>query len=365
VSRAWLGSALFIAVACAAAPRLRAFGEADAVRNGPAATQARPLAPQAAAHADRLLDEAERIYRKGDLAGAQILSEHAIAAYHHTVALGRLVTAEHRLEQAQAARTRVEVGLAQLEAEQRRVIAETDDLEARARVVRDAVPLTPSRPATPEREQARREAARSLGSQARLLCVATRLLDPKAPKLEANLSALDALDATLRQAAGAAPIDEALRLRSACLHGLTLTRRAATRASPAAGAADALLADLGRLDGLYPYRDDRGVVVTLRGLFTPDGNLSPRARQELIRLRDVAKAHPDFPLLVVLHAARGPAKAADERRGHQLAEALEQGAGVRIETHRAGSSEPLVDPREPGAAERNERVEVIFVSPTS
>jgi hypothetical protein len=365
VSRAWLGGALLLAVACAATPRLHVFGEADAVRGGPAVTQARPLAPQAAAYADRLLDDADRTYRKGDLAGAQILSERAIAAYHHTVALGRVAAAQHRLEQAQAARTRAEGTLTQLEAEQRRVAAEADDLEARARVARDAVPLTPSRPATPEREQARREAARSLGSQARLLCVATRLLDPKAPQLDASLSALDALDARLRQAAGAAPIDEALRLRSACLHGLTLTRRAATRPSPAAGAADALLADLGRLDGLYPYRDDRGVVVTLRGLFAPDGSLSPRARQELDRLRDVAKAHPDFPLLVVVHAARGPIRPADERRAHQLAEALKQGAGVRVETHRAGSSEPLVDPREPGAAERNERVEIIFVSPTS
>ena len=365
MSRAWIGGALVIAVGCGAAPRLRVFGEADAVRNGPAATQARPLAPQAAAYADRLLAEAEKTYRKGDRAGAQILGEHAIAAYQHTVALGRRVTAERRVEQAQAARTRAELGLAELEAEQRRVAAETDDLEVRARVMRDAVPLTPSRPATPEREQARREAARSLGSQARLLCVAARLLDPKAPKLDANLSALDTLDAKLRQAAGVAPIDEALRLRSACLHGLTLTRRAATRPSPAAGAADALLADLAHLDGLYPYRDDRGVVATLRGLFTPDGTLSPRARQELGRLRDVARAHPDFPLLVVLHAARRSANAADERRAHQLAEALEQGAGVRVETQTAGSSEPLVDPREPGAAERNERVEIIFVSPTS
>jgi hypothetical protein len=125
------------------------------------------------------------------------------------------------------------------------------------------------------------------------------------------------------------------------------------------------LADLGRLEGLYPYRDDRGVVVTLRGLFTPDGTLSPRARQELGRIREVAKAHPDFPLLLVLHAARGPARAGDERRGHELAEALDQGAGVRVENQAAGSSEPLVDPGQPGAAERNERVEIVFVSPTS
>jgi hypothetical protein len=341
------------------------FGEADAVRNGLAVTQARPLAPQAAAHADRLLADADQRYRNGDLAGAQILTERAMAAYHHTVALGRLATAEHRLEQTQSARTRAELGLAELEAQQRRVAAEADDLEVRARVVRDAVPLSPSRPATPEREQARREAARALGTQARLLCVATRLLDPKAPALGANLSALDALDVKLRVTAGAAPIDEALRLRSACLHALTLTRRAATRASPAAGSTDALLADLGRLDGLYPYRDDRGVVVTLRGLFKPDGTLSPGARQELGRIREVAKAHPDFPVLVVLHAARGPAKAGDARRGHELAEALDQGAGVRVETQAAGSSEPLVDPRQPGAGERNERVEIIFVSPSS
>jgi hypothetical protein len=361
----WLPGALLFALACASAPRLRVLGEADTVRKSPAATTARPLAPQAAAYADRLLADAEKSQKQGDVARSQILGERAIASYHHMVALARLAAAERRLELARAERTRIERSLADLTSERRRVAAEAEDLELRARVVRDAVPIAHSRPTTPEREQARRDAARALGTQARLLCVATRMLDPKAPTLGADLAALDSLDGKLRQGSGGVPIDEALRLRSACLHALTLARRGATHSSPAAGGADELLADLGRLDGLYPYRDDRGVVVTLRGLFAPDGTLSPAARPELDRLRVFAKAHPDFPLLAVLHSASGPAGALDERRGQALREALRTGPDIRVETQAAGSSEPLVDPKQPGARARNERVEIIFVCPTS
>jgi len=140
----------------------------------------------------------------------------------------RRVTAERRVEQAQAARTRAELGLAEIEAEQRRVAAETDDLEARARVVRDAVPLTRAVPrhrngrwrgAKPRARWARRHGccAWPRASWIRRLPSSTPISRAGCPRRQAPPSC------------DAAPIDEALRLRSACLHGLTLTRRAATR----------------------------------------------------------------------------------------------------------------------------------------
>lgn len=227
VTRCFWGMVLLGVTACAATPRPRALGEADAVRRSPAALEARQLSPQAVAHADQLASDAEQAFERGDLAGAQILSEQAIAAYYHSVAVARLVRAQHRLQAAEDAERLAQQALSRLDREQQRVAAEADQLELRARVARSSVPLAPTSPTTPEREQARREASRALGTEARLLCIATRLLDAKAPELDAHFAALNSMDQKLVDAKSA-PIDEALRLRSACLHSLTLVRRAAT-----------------------------------------------------------------------------------------------------------------------------------------
>lgn len=199
-----------------------------------------------------------------------------------------------------------------------------------------------------------------------------------AAQLEGATAAIKKLDAELAEASGStraipAPIDQASRARAGCLAALTAARRAATPVTRAPGAGDALLAELSAAGTWSPVRDDRGIVVTLRGLFA--GNALTKAGEA--RLRDlalVATAHPSFPVAVVVHTDRElsareePAWAA---RADAVVRALgpAQGAAAAgapaspsIAPFLAGSASPVVDP---GGSERarNARVEIIFVTP--
>jgi hypothetical protein len=102
------------------------------------------------------------------------------------------------------------------------------------------------------------------------------------------------------------------------------------------------------------------VVVTLRTI-REGGKLGAKASEKLGELGRVAKAHPDFPLLVVTHDARPGSK--DDGLGAQVVEALKAAGASRVEAQRAGSTTPVVPPNRAGAAARNERIEVVFVSP--
>ncbi len=357
-----LGVALLIS--CAATPRPQVMNQADAAEHTPAAETAKQLAPQAYAHAQQIRQQAEQAYRDDDVSGAQILGEHALAAYSHAFVLARVAKAQTRLATAQAKLDQAQKELAELDEKEKRVAAEADDLEMRAKVAQDALPLVPNTPASPGREKARLEAARAMAVEARLLCVSTRLLGTSSKDLEQALSKLDSLDAELSKKPAAAPIDDAITLRSKCLELLGQARRPATDKAPAAGVTDALLAELSKTGGLYPFRDDRGVVVTLRGLFHGD-QLDKKAQQTLELLGRVAKAHASFPVLVVMHSASGAPTAADQKRGDAVVKALEGAGATKVEVQRVGGAEPLVQPGRRGAAARNERIEIVFVSPAS
>ena len=348
--------------ACGITPRPRVMTQADAVSDGAAAREAERLAPQAFLHAERLRDKAHEAYRDDDLPAAQILSEHAIAAYSHAFVLARLAKAQQRKERARKELEDAEKSLAQLDDQQQRVAAEADDLEMRIRVARDAEALASNGPTSPERERARLDVARSLALQARLLCTSARLLDDDSKELSEHLEALAGLDKALAGRPDVTPIDEAVRLRSVCLQRLTLTRRDATRQAPAAGVADALLAELGDAGGLFVFRDDRGVVVTMRGLFSRGAQLTPGAEGQLAMLGRVAKAHPDFPILVVVH---GGSDEGSSERANALVRALQAAGAGRVEFHLAGDAQPVVDPSKQGARDRNTRVEVVFIAPSS
>ncbi|WP_437898184.1 hypothetical protein [Sorangium sp. So ce124] len=199
-----------------------------------------------------------------------------------------------------------------------------------------------------------------------------------AAQLEGATAAIKKLDAELAEASGStraipAPIDQASRARAGCLAALTAARRAATPVTRAPGAGDALLAELSAAGTWSPVRDDRGIVVTLRGLFA--GNALTKAGEA--RLHDlalVAAAHPSFPVAVVVHTDRElsareePAWAA---RADAVVRALGPARGAvaagapaspSIAPFLAGSASPVVDP---GGSERarNARVEIIFVTP--
>jgi flagellar motor protein MotB len=359
-----LWALVLLAVACAATPRPPVLAQADAARGTPAAAEARALAPQAFAEAERIFEKASAAHADGNPASAQILGEHALAGYGHAFVLARLAKAQQRTAEAEIALRKAKAELAALDEKQRFMAAAADDLEKRARVLEDALPLAPNVPASPEREKARREAARSMASQARLLCLATRLLEPNASGLGDSVGKLDALDKELDRTQAPVPIDEAVRLRSACLKHLTLARREKTRNAPAEGLADALLSELSRAGSLMPFRDDRGVVVVLRGQFAAGGAPNQELAERLALLGRIAKAHPDFPVLVVVHTARARS-AEDEKRAKTVADALRQAGAPKVEAHSAGSAQPVAAPDRPGAAARNQRIEIVFVAPAS
>lgn len=350
--------ALVVVAGCATPARPQVMAEVQRTRQGSAVVDAQTTAPQAHARAELFARRAEQAYQDGDLASAELLSERALAAYLRATIEARLTKAENALAQAKVQEKAQAERLAQLEAEQQRIAAEAADLELRVKVAREAEPLAKSEPASPERERARREAARAIVTQGSLLCVSARLVEPGRSALGPLLGKADELRKRLDTAAPA-PIDDANALRSDCLRELTLARRPRAQQSPAQGESDALLTELSRAD-LLPFRDDRGVVVTLHAV--REGNkLSPRLSEKLAELGRVAKAHPQFPVLVVSHQARTGLK--DDGLASQAAEALKAGGAAQVEAQGAGATSPVVPPERSGAAARNERLEVVFVSP--
>ena len=360
----WALAILLAAIGgCAAVPRPRVLSDVEAVEKSPATAESKLLAPQAYAHADLLRRRADQAFDAGERAKAQALGEHALAAYTHAFVLARLVKAEQELSRARKALDKAETELTSLDEQQKRIAVEADDLELRVKVARDAIPLLPNSPSTPEREAARREAALALSGQARLLCLAARLLDTKLEGLEGAASRVDALEQKLSAPGTTAPIDDAIVARSTCLKLLTQARRPARRNAPAAGQEDALFAELAQVGDLMPYRDDRGIVVTLRGLFGKAEALSKAGTDQLTMLGRVAKAHPDFPVLVVVHSASGTATQRDNKRADAIAELLRGAGAPRVEARGAGGGQPVANPARPGAPARNERIEIVFVSP--
>jgi hypothetical protein len=360
---------VLLSSSCARLPRPAAMAEADSVRQTAARQTAATLAPEAVAHAEKLRRDAEAAYQSGDVAGAQILAERAIAAYEHALVLGRIAQATETANRARVALRAAEQILAQNEGEQKRVSAQADDLELRLKVIKDAVPLVSSGPADPAREQARLSAARSLALDARLLCAAARMIAPETPMLAQAQGSAEELDKRVGNSPPRlAPIDAAMRARAQCLAALTAARRVAGALS-SIGKSDQLLSEISAMGGLSPVRDERGVVVTVRNLFTAT-QLTEEGREQLAALGRVSQAHPDFPVQVVVHAASGKAKGTlareeERRRGDSVAKALvEAGAeSERILVEAAGSAHPVIDAHLSRAPSRSERVEIIFVDP--
>jgi hypothetical protein len=195
------------------------------------------------------------------------------------------------------------------------------------------------------------------------LCAAARLLYPKRATLDPAFQKIADVEKVLATNA-TTPIDEARAVRSTCLSELTATRRPRTQADPVDPASDELLKQLSDAS-LEPSRDDRGVVVTLETPFGRDDHLTAQAESRLADLAGVAKAHPDFPLLVVLHAVGKLGQARETARGERAASALREHGAPRVETASVGMALPRVDPRAPGAATRNDRLEVVFVAPNA
>jgi outer membrane protein OmpA-like peptidoglycan-associated protein len=113
---------------------------------------------------------------------------------------------------------------------------------------------------------------------------------------------------------------------------------------------------------MAPSRDERGVIVTLRDAFRGDG-IASSTEASLQKLGQVARQHPETPLLVVAHSARGGASSAHDTARAAAAADILRGAGApRVASIGAGGVQPVVPTATRGASGRNERLEVVFVT---
>jgi hypothetical protein len=334
----------------------------DAVRQTNATREAAQAAPQGFAQAEQHREAAEAAWKNGATASSQIAAERALAGYEHTQVLARVARAERELAQAQAQVAESQKALAQLETKQKQVAAEATDLELQIKVEQEAQALAPPTPATPEREAARRDAARTTSAQARLLCASARLLAAPEDSVNAKYAQLDNLDEQLKKGRIPAPIDVAIKLRSECLHEVVLARRPKVIEQPQATAGDELFVALSS-SHYAPSRDDRGIAITLHEAFVASG-LSPSARAELARLGPIVQTHKSIPVLVVVHG-RSDNPRVNEARGKAAADLLRQLGCTQIDARQVGDQLPLLDRREPDAEQRNERLEILFVIPAN
>ena len=352
----------FVVVACAQPTRPAVLSELDAVRQTPAVAEAASIAPQSNAQAEQFRDTAEREWKSGHTATSQIAAERALAAYERTRTLARIVRTERDLASIQLQLKESMAALAQLEARQKHAAAEQADLDLQLKVERDAEQLASPAASNPAREAARREVARALSAQGRLLCASARLLSAPADGVDAKYKGLDALDADLAKERVPAPIDVATRLRAECLRELVEVRRPKIASNPQGTAGDELFVKLSAAE-LAPSRDDRGIAVTFQDAFT-GGALSTRVRTELKKLAPIIKEQVSVPVLVVVHGANSNV-VRDEARGREAISVLKEMGASKTDVRTAGDRLPLLDRGAPGAAARNERLEVVFVIPAS
>jgi hypothetical protein len=350
--------ATLLSAACATQPRPIILSEVDAARQTGATVEAAQFAPQTYANAEQHRQAAEQEWKNGRIASSQIAAERALAGYEQTQAAARIARTERQLAEAHARVAESQKALGQLQAQLKQVTAEQTDLDTQVKIEQDAEALAPPKPASPEREVARRDTARALSAQARLLCAAARLLATPKEALNQKWAALDTLDTQLKQGRVPAPVDVAIRLRADCLHELTLVRRPLVTSQPQATAGDELFVKLSSAH-LAPSRDERGIAVTYHNAFAANG-LAPATIEAMRQLSAVIKQHPGMPLLVVVHAGTAnPSR--DEARGKAAIDTLKQLGADKADVHLVGDNLPLLDRHKPGAESRNERLEVVFV----
>jgi hypothetical protein len=367
-------SALSIVAGCGAnTMQVAALDDLERVRATPLARESAQVAPEAYARAEQLRDLARRAHDAHDDTLAVIYAGHAVAAYQHALVIVRLARASTELIDAQKALDETSLQVEKLETSRAELDRDAHELEQRVQIARQRMlPAQSDTAGTPAREAARLAAARSFALEARLLCGAARLVAAECTAPDAGASAdLAEADAArtkveplLDKGAHPVPIDDAARARAACLESLTKGRRTCAGPHGDEGGADALLAEISATGGWDPSRDERGVVVTLRGAFK-GRELADGWAAKLADLGRVAKSHPAFVMQVVVHDADAPAAKSDDdaRRAEAAVKALVDGGAVasRVDTVLAGTRAPVVDPADRKLRERNERLEVVFV----
>ncbi len=349
--------------------RVASLDEVERVRATDAAKDAAARAPETYARAEQERAFARAAHASGDDVAANLHAERAMAAYGHAGAVARLARAIGDLADAQKALDDATAQEQSLAASRAKLEIEAQDLERRAEIARDRLLPAASGAAAADREAARLAAARSLAVAARLLCGAARLVGAHVSGLAEAQDEVDKLDGRLspqpsaaKGAAHSEVIDDAGLARAHCLEVLTRARRATSRDD---GGPDALLAELSASGGWDPTRDERGVVVTLRGAFEGT-KLTDEGESKLESLGRVAASHPGFGVQVVVHDAQPPAikDEGDARRADATVKALVTGGATaaRVKAELAGARAPVVDPGDSHMRGRNERIDVVFVA---
>ena len=334
--------------------------DVEKIRVGPAARESAELAPQMFAVAENERLKARAAYDAGDDATAEIYAERAEASYQNAFILARLAKATERGNAAKKALASTVDDAQRYQKARHDLEIEADALEKKLAVARDALVPAASNAADPQREAARLVAARSLVTEAHLLCGAAELAGADAKALEDPKKNLSDLDHQLEAAPKPAPIDASARVRAACLATLTRARRSDINV----GGADALLTELSAATQWNPSRDERGVVVTLRDIF--QGNaLNKDGEKKLADLGRVLAAHPGLAAQVVVHDAAQPAASDknDQARADVATKALLASApNAKVRSDLAGARNPVIDPSDARHRARNARLDVVFVT---
>ncbi len=356
--------------------RVTSLDEVERIRASPAFQGLGSRAAEVLARAERERDTARAAHAAGDDTAANLHAEWAMAAYEHALAVARLSTAVSELADAQKSLDDATAQEQPLAASRAKLELEAEDLERRAQTARQQLPPDHGGDSSEDREAARRSSARSLSVEARLLCGAALLVEPDTAGVADAEGAIEKLDAGLANHAlrdrqdhhegdpdpGATVVDEAGAARARCLRVLTRARRSA---GDDGGRADALLSELSASGGWDPTRDERGVVVTLRGAFQGT-KLTGEGEAKLASLGRVASSHPGFAVQVVLHDAQSPSAKddGDAQRSTAVVKALLSGGApaAHVKAELAGTGAPLVDPSNPKLRIRNERLDVVFVA---
>lgn len=384
------GAVTLIGAGCAPIPPPHILGEVDQVAESPAILDAKTHAAPAWAAAEKRRKEAHEALENDRYSDAQIMAEEANALYRSAASLARVTKAVIRKETAGQRADLASTELASVDGDLARETAEVTALEQRLKVAQGAEPTATSGKANPEREAARRDAARALGVEGRLLCLSARALgagaapaakapsdtapeDPAAPgvvsrDLAESEARLAELDASLAKTDKPVAIDLATRSRASCLSVLVRARRASATAATV-GSADALLEEVGAMSaksgtGLEPSRDERGVAVTLRRALEGD-NIASSAKPRLEELDRVAAAHPTFGLAVIVHTDKPISdgeRAAWDARAAKIADAFKSVPAKKRVVFVAGDAVPLV-PKGSTDRAKNARVEIVFIAP--
>ncbi|MEZ4410073.1 MAG: hypothetical protein R3A52_26895 [Polyangiales bacterium] len=347
--RRWMLAAL-VCAGCASGAGSRSENALRRMMEGPVARAAARDAPQAYAEAARA---AERARGLSGQARADAVAEVALLL-EWAQAEGRTAAARRRRDEAERAATAAESEADRVEAQSTEV-ARMAEAQRAARAADQRAQRAVASP-TSVNEAERAATAAEVRQSAVLLMAAARMLGADDAALatatrrmtESEREGLTPTQQLTTAGAAYTAAEEALR-----------TFRA-SRPTPANATRGADLSTaLSQAGGLDPHRDERGVVLVLRGLFT-GATLSPASRARVETLSRVLRTHADARVRVEAFAG-GPARAAAEARARAQADALATalaGAGVARERIQSAGVYRL-----PNGQRGDDRVEVVLVLP--